>query len=480
MSKSKASRPNILWIVAEDLCPDVGCYGHPLVKTPNIDALARQGVRFSQAFATAPVCSPARSAFNTGMYQTSIGAHHHRTKQADGVKPLPADVRLLSQHLRETGYFTSNANVRTVEADWTEVGKTDFNFTVERAFDGTDWRQRKSDQPFFAQAQCFEVHRNHQTGRFTSDPDNPIDPGKIQLPPYYPDYPLIRRDWGEYLEYIQVLDRKVGAILKRLEQDGLAENTVVFFFGDQGRAHARCKQFLYDGGLQVPFIMRWPSVSAPGTVDDQLVSLIDIVPTCMRMAGVEPPVAMQGRDVLASGGTGRQVVFAARDRCDETYDRIRCVRSRRFKYIRNYFPNRPYMQYNAYRRCGYPVWTLIEVLHTLGKLTPAQEQFAGAERPAEELYDLENDPSEVRNLATDPLFEKELARLRSTLDEWIAETGDQGETSEDQQYTARRFKDRQSPVWDDWMKLRGLSTAITPIDYLRYWEGEFGVPHSLD
>ena len=196
---SRGERPNVLWIIAEDLSPDLGCWGNRLVKTPNIDRLAAEGLRCSRAYATSPVCSPVRSAFNTGMYQTSIGAHHHRTKEADGVQPLPHGVRLISEYFRDAGYFTSNANVRDVEGEWTEPGKLDFNFIVERPFDGTDWRQRKPGQPFFAQVQCFEVHRDHRTGRFARDPENPINPDAVDLPPYYPDYPLIRRDWADYL-----------------------------------------------------------------------------------------------------------------------------------------------------------------------------------------------------------------------------------------------------------------------------------------
>jgi uncharacterized sulfatase len=184
---------------------------------------------------------------------------------------------------------------------------------------------------------------------------------------------------------------------------------------------------------------------------------------------------MEGRDFMGHDANKRDYIVAARDRCDETYDRIRCVRTKRFKYIRNFFPNRPYMQFNSYRKCNYPVWTLMEILYVMGKLTPEQAQFAGPNRPAEELYDLLNDPHEVRNLAEDPKYQTDLERLHATLDKWIVETGDKGEISEDQQLTAKRFLDRQAPSWVRWMNMRGLSPDITPMDYLKYWEKELGV-----
>jgi len=476
----KAERPNILWIIAEDLSPDLGCYGNRIVKTPNIDKLAAEGARYTRAFATAPVCSASRSAIMTGMYQTTIGVHQHRTKELDGLKPLPGNVKVLTDYFRAGGYFTCNASVRRVQGNWTRKGKNDFNFIAPNPFDGTDWRQCKEGQPFFAQTQCFEVHRDHRTGLFTRDAENPIDPDKVELPPYYPDYPITRRDWADYLEYIQIFDRKLGEILKRLEDDGLADNTIVVFFGDHGRAHARDKQFLYEGGIHVPLIIRWPGHIEPGTVVDDLVSLIDLGPTCLKLAGLEPPSHMEGRDFMGPDANKRQYIVAARDRCDETYDRIRCIRTNRFKYIRNFFPNRPYMQFNSYRKCNYPVWTLIEILHVMGKLTPEQAQFAGPSRPAEELYDLLNDPHEVRNLAGDPKYQTDLERLRATLDKWIKATGDKGEISEDQQLTAKRFMDRQSPVWARWMNMRGLSPDIAPMDYLKYWEKELGVAPTFE
>jgi len=458
-----SERPNILWLIAEDFCPDLGCYGTALVKTPNIDKLAAEGARFTNAFTTAPVCSASRSGFMTGMYQTSIGAHQHRTANK---KPLTTGVKVITDYFRAAGYFTSNCG----GGNWKRSGKTDFNFIASKPFDGTDWRQRKVGQPFYAQVNFSETHRN-----FKKDVANPIDPDKVKLPPYYPDHPIARQDWANYLECAQVLDRKVEEVLKRLKNDGLVDNMIVFFFGDHGRAHVRGKQFLYEGGIHVPLIIRWPGHIRPGGVVDDLVSAIDFGPTCLNLAGIKPPGSMQGQVFLGANAKKRGYIVAARDRCDETYDRIRCVHTKRFKYIRNFFPNLPYTQPNLYKKRQYPVLTLMEVLYAQGKLTPEQSRFMASSRPAEELYDLLNDPYELHNLAEDPKSQAVLKELRATLNTWIEETGDQGEIPEDPRIAAEQFLTRHSPNQERVMRKRGLSTDITPVEYLEYWRKELGL-----
>jgi uncharacterized sulfatase len=456
---SESQRPNILWIIAEDLSPDLACYGTAIVKTPNIDKLASQGVRYTNAFTTSPVCSPSRSAFMTGMYQTSIGVHHHRSHRYDDYT-LPEPVKVFTDYFRSTGYFTCNC----AGLDWQKPGKTDFNFKVEKPFDGTDWRQRKQGQPFYAQINLSETHRP-----FKKDPENPIDENKVELSPYYPDHPIAKRDWADYLECIQVLDKNVGKVLKRLEEEGLADNTIVFFFGDNGRPHVRCKQFLYEGGIRVPLIIRWPDHITPGTVVDDLVSAIDFAPTSLKLAGIEPPKYMQGQIFLGPETQKREFIIAARDRCDGTVDRIRCVRTRRFKYIRNYFPNRPYMQFNLYKRHSYPVWSLLQVLFVEGKLTPQQQLFLACTRPEEELYDLHTDPYEVNNLAGDPEHQKTLEELRSILDKWLQQTGDQGAIPEDPEIGVMAYKDVQK-YYEPQQNKRGFPANASPTEYLKYWQ----------
>jgi len=455
--------PNILWIIAEDLCPDLGCYGNPHAHTPNIDKLASEGTRYTEAFATAPVCSACRSSLLTGMYQTSIGAHQHRTAPKG---PLDPTARLITDRFREAGYFTSNA----AGNDWARPGKTDLNFTLDQPFDGTDWRQRRPGQPFFAQVNFNETHR-----KFSRDPEHPIEPDSVELPPYYPDHPIARRDWADYLECAQVLDRKVGSVLQRLEEDGLAENTVVFFFGDHGRAHVRDKQFLYDGGIHIPLVVRWPNRVDAGAVSNALVSTVDLAAASLAAAGIPVSSGLHGRPFLDPGTPERDVIFAARDRCDETYDRIRCVRDHEFKYIRNYFPNLAYMQGNLYKQREYPVWSLLQLLHAQGRLTPAQERFMAATRPAEELYDLREDHHELENLAHSEGHSGVLERMRRRLDDWVETTGDQGEVPEDPQIAARVYLDRHQPFHASVMQERGLPPHPDPAQFLRWWAQELGV-----
>ncbi|RJP25792.1 MAG: DUF229 domain-containing protein [Candidatus Omnitrophota bacterium] len=436
-------RPNIVWIIAEDLCPDLGCYGNTLVHTPNIDRLAGEGVRFTNAFTTAPVCSASRSAFNTGMYQTSIDVHHHRSHRQDGYR-LPEDVHLITDYFRRAGYFTCNVKDVTPSVKGTQ--KTDYNFSVEKPFDGTDWNQRKEGQPFYVQINFPEAHRDFKRAK-----EHPVDPDKVDIPPYYPDHPLTRRDWADYLDTIGFLDEKVGAVLNRLENEGLAENTIVFFFGDHGRCHVRGKQWLYDEGIHIPLLVRRPGTLAAGSVRDDLISAIDLAPASLIIAGVEVPENMEGQDFLSSSAPKREFIIAARDRCDETVDRIRCVRTPRWKYIRNFMPNRPYSQLNRYKECQYPVLRLMRRLHEQGKLTPAQERFMAEARPMEELYDLQNDPHEIHNLAVSHEHAAVLKEMRMILDRWIVETGDQGEIPEDPAI-AKQFEAEMMKLYDQKIK----------------------------
>jgi len=418
------NRPNVLWLTAEDFCPDLGCYGNREVRSPNIDHLADEGIRFTNAFTTCPVCSPSRSAFMTGMYQTSIDAHNHRSHRDDSYR-LPDGVRVIADWFRQAGYFT--ANVKSAAPGVTGTGKTDFNFSPsEPVFDGTDWNQRKAGQPFFAQINFPETHRV-----FKRNEKNPTDPSKLTLPPQYPDHPVTRADWAAYYDSVGFLDEKVGLVLKRLADEGLLDETIIFFFGDNGRPHFRGKQWLYDEGIHVPLIVRLPGGRQAGKVNDQLVSAIDFGATSLALAGIPIPAKMQGQAFLGPNARRRDYIVAARDRCDETVDRIRCVRTPQFKYIRNFYPERPYTQLNRYKETEYPVLRLMRRLHGEGKLTPVQMQFMAPVRPAEELYDVTRDRNELVNLAVLPEHRRTLGQLRGILDRWVVETGDRGATAED-------------------------------------------------
>jgi N-sulfoglucosamine sulfohydrolase len=424
------NRPNILWILSEDISPELSCYGDPLVQTPNLDRLAGQGIRFTNAFTTAPVCSASRSAMITGMFQTSIGAHNHRSHRDDGYT-LPEPVCLITEYFRRAGYFT--ANVTTAAPGVRGSGKTDFNFKFEKAFDGKDWNQRKPGQPFFAQLSISVTHRGGHWKNLPGQIKNPVDPDKVKLPPYYPDHPVAREDWATYLDSIQVMDGYMGKILKRLDDENIADNTVVVFIGDHGRCHVRGKQWLYDGGVHIPLLVRWPDKIKAGQVCDDLVSAIDISATILKIAGIEPPEYMEGKVFLEPGANGdwrpvnkHDYIIAARDRCDETIDRIRCVRTKQFKYIRNFLPDRPYTQKNDYKERFYPMLNLMKELYAQGKLTPVQALFMAPRKPIEELYDVKKDPYEINNLADSPQYGLTLEKMRAILQRWIEETGDMG------------------------------------------------------
>ncbi len=430
---SEPKQWNVVWIIADDLSCDLGCYGYPSVSTPNIDRLASEGAIFTNAFVTAPVCSPSRSAMLTGMYQTSIGAQNHRSHRDDDYR-LPDPVRPLTDYFREAGYYTANNHPGT-----DKPGKTDYNFNFEagyQPFDGNDWADRKPGQPFYAQVNISDPHRGRPPDIWSYTDELPADrkvnPDDVVMPSYYPDDPVMRRDWAGYLDAVELLDDKVGEVLKRLEDEGVADSTVVFFYGDHGRPMPRDKQFLYDGGIQIPLVIRWPGKLEPGSKRDELVSSIDFAATSLAIAGITPPDYMEGRVFLGDNpAPSPEYVFAARDRCDETVDRIRAVRSKQYKYIRNYMPDRPYMQLNRYKEISYPSWRLLKRLHKQGKLTPAQELFLADTRPEEELYDVIADPDEVHNLAGDPKHQEILDRMGTVLNLWIQKTGDKGEIPED-------------------------------------------------
>jgi arylsulfatase A-like enzyme len=439
----RQTTPNILWILAEDIGPELGSYGYP-VDTPHLDRLAEEGVRFTQAFTTAPVCSPARSALMTGMYQTTIGAHNHRSHRDDGY-PLPDGVRVLTDRLRDQGYYTGNI-VRLAGLEFQGTGKTDWNFMYDgEPFDTDQWSDLKNHQPFYAQVNFPETHR----GTEWDEAERRVDPAAVVLPPYYPDHPIVRDDWAQYLNAVMALDRKVGLVLELLERDGLSDNTVVMFMGDHGRAMVRGKQWPYDSGLHVPLIIRGARGTAAGSVNDELIASIDVTATTLAIAGVTPPERMQGRVFLgAARAEPREYVFGGRDRGDETLDRIRTVRDRRFRYIRNYYPERPFLQLNRYKEFTYPTIPVMRELHAQGELTPVQARLLAPTRPEEELYDLESDPYEIENLASDSDYHDTLERMRGELDAWIEASDDQGrfpETEDVLQY----WEDRMHEVYGD-------------------------------
>ncbi len=426
------AKPNILWIIMDDVGAELPCYGERKIQTPNIDRLVREGTKFGCAFLTSSVCSPSRSAMITGMVQTSIGAHHHRSGRStekinlpDGVKPVPA-------LLQRAGYFTCNGDY---PAKRERMGKTDYNFEWNaKMYDGSDWADRKPGQPFFAQIQLWGGKNRNDNGRWLRD----VAPKAlgtltksedVSMPPYYPRDPVLLEDWAQYLDCIRFCDTQVGEILQRLETEGILDQTIIFLMGDNGISHARGKQFLYDEGIRTPFIVRGPGI-ARGAVRTDLIEHIDMAATSLALAGLPVPAWMQGRDIFAKDYAPRDAVFAARDRCGETVDRIRSVRTERFKYIRNFHPQRPLLQPNDYKD-NKPFLPRLRELHAQGKLSPLQEEILfSPTRPKEELYDVKADPFETRNLAAEPQHQSTLETLRERLERWMRETRDPGPESD--------------------------------------------------
>ncbi len=433
-SQAADTRPNIVWIIPDDMSANFSCYGETAIETPNVDRLAARGVKFNRAFVTAPVCSTCRSAFITGMYQTSIGAHHHRSGRGEEKIHLPDHIKLVPKLFQEAGYHTSITGWPGRKG---RLGKTDYNFEWDKAvYDGADWSKRKKGQPFFAQIQTAggKLRGKDATGweKVSSAAENALGSrtplSVVKLPPYYPEHPDIVRDWAAYLDSVRLTDVMVGEVIARLEKEGVLDNTLVLFMTDHGISHARGKQFLYDEGLRVPLVIAGPGMK-PGTVRDDVVEHIDIAALSLGAAGIAIPDYMQARDILAKNYQPREAVFAARDRCDETVDHIRSVRTENFKYIRNFLPERPYLQPCAYKDAKSVLIALRE-WHAAGRLDATQRLHLSDTRPKEELYDLRHDPHEIHNLAADPAHAARLKEMRRRLNRWMKETQDQGRKPE--------------------------------------------------
>ena len=426
-----ASRPpNILWVSFEDTYPFYACYGDPVARTPNLDRLAAEGCLYENAFSTAPVSAPARSAIITGMYAISTGAHHMRTCHVTPDAPElptpyeavpPPEVKCFPEFLRAAGYYCTNRI------------KTDYQFDSPiSAWDehGPDahWRKRPDpDLPFFAVFNFEETHESQSWEDMGFAPR--FDPSEIPVPPYLPDTPKVRASLAKVYTLIEDNDRRLGELLDQLEEDGLTENTIVMHWSDHGPL-PRGKRWLYDSGIRVPLIVRWPGRTAPGSRENRMVSTVDLGPTTLSVCGLPIPPYMQGKVFLGDHqDPPREYVFASRDRMDNHYDRIRAARDERFKYIRNYYPYESRFPWISYLN-RHPIMQELRRLHLHGKLTPEQNQLFETPRAVEELYDTRADPHELHNLAGTAESGAILGRFRTALDGWIEETGDLGAIAE--------------------------------------------------
>jgi arylsulfatase A-like enzyme len=434
--------------------------------TPNLDRLAAEGRRYSMAFTSAPVCSPGRSSLMTGMSQYSVHSEQHRTPAP---KPkLPPSVKSLPELFRDARYFTALGCGYSAKID------LNFEFPEKEIYQGDDWSKRGADQPFFAHLTLPDTHRT-----WKGDPSRPIDPAKVTLPPWYPDSPLTRKDWAMGLESAQVSDRLFGEIVTRLKREGLYDNTAIVVTADHGIALPRGKQFLYDEGLRIPLIILWPARAKRGTVSDELVSNVDIIPTILGIAGLPAPGFLQGRDVLDSASPQRRFIFAGRDKMDSTHDAMRAVRSKDFKYILNLMPDRPYCQFNDYKERCYPGLALLNVLHLQGKLPPEQDAFMQPGKPPEELFDLRKDPREIHNVAGDPSYASVIREMRAELEKWRKSVGDPGVTEDfrkggwSSKYPTRSLAEWQQilSAWENYVLRGGPMPRITAPDGFAEGEG---------
>ena len=470
-STEQAGRPNILVLMAEDMSARVGAFGDPVARTPNIDRLAQQGVRYPNTFTTAGVCAPSRAAHITGMHQIAMGGQHMRTSTyPDGgyLAVPPAEVKAYPELLRREGYFT-----------WTDV-KLDYQFSGSvfssgpfTIWDAQDrdahfrWRDRQPGQPFYGLVNFAVTHESGifqplgnwpnsmshfvmQVMRALLAPDAPemppTDPETIVLPPYLPDVPAVRADIARHYDNIAIMDWEVGQILAGLEADGLAESTIVIWTTDHGDGLPRSKRELYDTGIKVPMVIRWPEKYRPagvpaGAVDMRMVSFVDLAPTILRLAGAELPDYLQGRDL--SHSEPRQYIFASRDRIDEVPDRQRAVRDRQYKYVRSWYPHLPGghpLKFRDNLDMMQAMWSLLEE----GKLNEQQRLWfepSGKER----LFDLDVDPWELNDLAGDPEYAQVLTRMRGALETWRNEVGDWSDEPE-AQMVARFQPKGETPV----------------------------------
>lgn len=425
-------KPNIIWITCEDISPYISVYGDKVIKTPNIDQLAKDGIKFNSTYTVEGVCSPSRSGIITGMYPTSIGTQHMRTEAVDpkfmpkGVPPysavLPEYVKAFPEYLRKEGYYTSNNQ------------KEDYQFRTpatvwDESSPAADFKNRKKDQPFFSVYNLFITHES-QVMKFADTIT--VDASKVQIPSFYDDTPTTRKDLANLFTRIETMDEQVGLIIQRLKNEGLYDNSYIFFFSDHGGNLPWMKREILERGTHIPFVVKLPDGNQSGTENNDLISSIDFAPTVLSIAGIKAPKYYQGQAFLGeySENSKRKYVFAARDRMDEKYDRVRAVRDGQFRYIYNYMPDQPKYQDIAYRK-GIPLMKEILEKRNAGKITNSYlaDWFKPA-KPVEELYDVTNDPDEVHNLASNPKYAKKLKELRKAFKKWTKKVGDMSSVSE--------------------------------------------------
>lgn len=411
---SNQKPPNIIWLMAEDISLDLACYGMQAVKTPNLDQMAADGIKFNNAYVTNPICSPSRSAMMVGVHQVKTNTHNHRSNRET---PLSAPYQPFTKLLRDAGYTTilghhgvqGKGRKTDVNFKHIAIGEWDGKekFGLFDKYDNFD----PADAPFFAQIQLNVTHRGDWWDDIREKSKHPVDPDSVVLPPYYADHPTIRLDWAKYLDQMEYMDDEVGMIFQELEEKGLAENTVVIFIGDNGRCNLKGKGYLHDPGLRIPFLMKWPKGIKPNQIRDDVVSATDITASILDLAGIDIPDYMTGMSVL-SEDFNRGEVYAARDLWDEVEEKSRAIATPNWKYIRNDKPEIPWDAHQAYLDFYRPAVHVMRDLNKKGNLNQDQKLFFIKQKPSEELYDIQKDPFELNNLVENPEFAIPLEKMR--------------------------------------------------------------------
>jgi len=416
---AQTTRPNIIWLMAEDISTDLACYGTAGLQTPHLDRLAAEGTRYTNAFSTNPICSPNRSAMMVGVHQNRINAHQHRSNRS---VPLAEPYRPLTYWLREAGYtcVLGHAKVmgkgRKIDCNFKHQalgpydGKTQFGL-----FDHYD-EISAEHQPFFSQIQLNVTHRGDWWNEISEQSDDPVDTADIVLPPYLAEHPVIKVDWARYLDQLEYMDHEVGLILEELEEKGLADNTIIIFIGDNGRCNLRGKGYLHDSGLRIPLIV-WGKDVPAGVVEEALVDVTDISASILHLADAELPDYLTGRPFINTAHQEKEYVYAARDLWDEVMEKSRALVGKRYKYIRNDHPYIPYDAGQAYLEFYRPALHVMRQLQKENRLSPEQALFLAPHKPQEELYDLQNDPYELVNLAGTESYQEVLSEMRQNLQE---------------------------------------------------------------
>ncbi len=413
---NQSDRPNILWIVSEDNTTLLGCYGDKTATTPNIDGFAKQGVLYKNAFCTAPVCAPSRSTLITGMYASSIGTENMRS-----VYPIPEFIKFFPRYLREAGYYTSN----NAKKDYNTIDQPE---AWDESSNKATYKNRKPGQPFFS---VFNIATSHESSLHTTSTNLRHDPENITVPAYQPATPEMKHDWAQYYDKLEDMDKEVGEYLKELDNAGLTENTIVFYYADNGGVLGRSKRFMFESGLHIPLIIRVPkkyaalAPGAAGSQTDRIVSFVDFAPTVLSLAGIKIPDYLQGEPFLGDQKVKeRGYGYSFRGRMDERIDLVRSVRDKTYRYIRNYYPHKIYAQYIEYL-WNAPSMKSWDSAFRAGKLNEVQSRFFKP-KPVEELYDCGKDPDNVYNLAGKKEFKDVLKRMQKANVDWMISTKDAG------------------------------------------------------